>query len=85
MSETLYLLTVCLPLATVLLIFGMRYLSAFQQARVRLANDDAYRLVAERAVATQAETAAALAALNAALAEAGARLGAIETILKAVE
>ena len=85
MSETVYLLTICLPLATVLLVFGMRYLSAFQQARVRLVNDDAYRLVAERAVATQAETAAALAGLHAALSEAGARLGAIETILKAVE
>ena len=46
MAVYLYLLTICLPLATVLLIFGMRYVSAVQQAKARLANDDAYRQIA---------------------------------------
>jgi hypothetical protein len=43
MSEHLYLLTISLLLGTILLVFGMRYFSAIQQAKARLANDDAYR------------------------------------------
>jgi hypothetical protein len=38
MSEYLYLLTICLPLGTILLVFGMRYFSAVQQAKVRIAS-----------------------------------------------
>ncbi|MEP7063288.1 MAG: hypothetical protein ABI881_12910 [Betaproteobacteria bacterium] len=56
----MYLLTIGMPLATILLIFGMRYFSAVQQAKARLANDDAYRQIAERAVASQSETSIAL-------------------------
>jgi Tfp pilus assembly protein PilO len=85
MSAIYYLLTLCLPLATVLIVFGMRYYSAIQQAKARLANDDAYRQIAEKAVATQADTAAALAAIGAAMADVKTRLAAVETILKAVE
>ena len=85
MSVFLYLLTICLPLATVLLIFGMRYVSAAQQAKARLANDDAYRRTAEKAAAAETETAAALTAIGATLADVGTRLAAIETILKQVE
>ena len=50
MTIALYLLTLCLPLGTILLIFGMRYVSAVLQARARLANDGAYRQIAEKAV-----------------------------------
>jgi hypothetical protein len=39
MSESLYLLSLCLVLGTILLIFGMRYFSAAQQAKVRIASD----------------------------------------------
>lgn len=85
MSSTIYLLTLGLPLATVLLVFGMRYVSAVLQARARLANDEVYRQLADRAAAAQAETAAALAAIQATLAEVRAGVGAVETILKAVE
>jgi len=85
MTELLYLLTICLPLATVLLVFGMRYFSAIQQARARLANDDAYRQLAEKAATAQAETATALSAIQAALADVRTRLTAVEKILKEVE
>ncbi len=85
MSESLYLLTICLPLGTILLIFGMRYLSAVQQAKARLANDEAYRQIAAKAAAAQAETATALSSIDAALADLRSRLAAVEKILKEVE
>ena len=43
MTTMLYLLTLVLPLATVLIVFAMRYYAIVQQAKARLANDDAYR------------------------------------------
>lgn len=71
MSEHLYILTICLPLGTVLLIFGLRYLAAVQQAKARLANDEAYRAISEQTLA--------------ALLDVRTRLDGIEKILKAVE
>ena len=85
MSETLYLLTICLPLATILLVFGMRYFSAVQQAKARLANDAAYRQIAAQAASAQADTALALSSIDATLADLKARVAAVEHILKAVE
>ncbi len=81
---TVYYLTLCLPLATILLVFAMRYVSAVQQAKARLANDGAYQQIAEKAAAAQSETAAALASIQATLADAATRLTAIEKILKEV-
>ena len=85
MTTTLYLLTLVLPLATVLIVFGMRYFAQTQQAKARLANDDAYRQIADRALTTQSETATTLSALASTLADVSARMAAVETILKAVE
>jgi len=85
MQVQLYLLTLCLPLATVLIIFGMRYFSLIQQARARLANDDAYRQIAEKASTAQSQTVTSLASIDAALADVQARLTAVEKILKEVE
>lgn len=85
MTVTLYLLTLCLPLATILIVFGIRYFSAIQQARVRAASDDAYRRIAETTAAAQSETAAALAAIQASLADVRTRLSSIEKILKDVQ
>ena len=84
MSTPLYLISIGLPFATILIIFAMRYFSAIRQARARLANDDAYRQIAEKAASAEAATAAALSAIQAALADAGARLTAIEKVLKDV-
>ncbi len=85
MSAPIYLLTICLPLVTVLLIFGMRYASAVLQARARLANDDAYRQLAEKAAKAESENAAALSAIQASLEDVQKRFTAIETLLKTVE
>ena len=85
MTGVYYLLTICLPLATVLIVFGMRYRAQIEQAKARLANDDAYRQIAAASATAQSATASTLTAIQAALAEAGQRLTAIEKILKEVE
>jgi hypothetical protein len=74
-----------LPLAKILIVFGMRYFAKIQEARARLANDDAYRQLAETASATQSRIAASLSVMETALSDVRARLAAVETILKAVE
>jgi Tfp pilus assembly protein PilO len=85
MSTTVYLLTICLPLATVLLVFGMKYFAMVQQAKARTARDEADRRLADELARTQAETVAQLAAMNAALARLDGRMGAVEKVLKEVE
>jgi hypothetical protein len=85
MTITLYLLTLVLPLATILIVFGVRYYALVQQAKARLANDDAYRQLAESASAAQSKIATTLAAMEASLSDVRNRMAAVETILKAVE
>jgi hypothetical protein len=85
MTAIFYLLTLVLPLATILIVFGMRYYAAVQQAKARLANDDAYRQLAESASAAQSQIATSLAAMEANLTDVRTRMAAVETILKAVE
>jgi Tfp pilus assembly protein PilO len=85
MSTPVYFLTMAFVLGTVLTVFGMRYFAALQQAKAKLAHDDAYRRIAETAGTAQAETAATLLAIQSGLAEVRARLAAIEKILKDVE
>lgn len=46
MSEHIYLLTLGLPLATVLVVFGMKYWSAAHKAGAEAASADAYRELA---------------------------------------
>jgi hypothetical protein len=71
MSEHIYLLTISLPLVTLLLIFGMRYLSKVRQAKAKFDYDQAHlQLVQET---------------KASIAEVQARLDKIEKILKDVE
>lgn len=74
MSTPIYIFTALLPFVTALLIFGMRYVAQIQQAKARLANDDAYRQLVEKVATDQA---AALTAIE-------TRLAAIEKILKDV-
>jgi hypothetical protein len=85
MTAVFYLLTLCLPLATVLVVFAMRYYAMIEQAKARLANDDAYRQTAEKAAAAESECATALTAIQSAIEDARTRLTAIEKILKEVE
>jgi hypothetical protein len=85
MSAVIYLLTLCLILGTILAIFAMRYVQAIRQAKARLANDGAYREIAEKAAAAQSETATTLSSIETALVDVRTRLAAIEKILKEVE
>jgi|APAra7269096714_1048519.scaffolds.fasta_scaffold00430_7 Tfp pilus assembly protein PilO len=78
MSEPIYLLTIFMPLATVFLIFGMRFIVAIKKAKLQAEGEEAYRQIAQRAVAAQEQTAAALADLQ-------TRLASIEKVLKEVE
>lgn len=79
-----FLLVTILVLVTILLVFGMKYLSAARQAHVRVTSEGAYRDLAEKAAAAQSASAASLAILQADLSEMKTRLGAIETVLKEV-
>jgi hypothetical protein len=83
--QIIYLMTLCLPLVTILLVFGMRYVASTQQARARLADESAYRRLAEQATNAGNESARALSTIEAALADVRVRLAAIEHVLKTVE
>jgi hypothetical protein len=85
MTTLLYLLTLLLPLATVLIVFAMRYYAVVQQARARQADDAAYRQLAESGSTAQAKIATSLAAMETSLSDLRTRMAAVETILKAVE
>ena len=85
MSETIFLLTISILFGTIVLVFGMKYFSSMQQARARLANDEAYRQLAAQASAAQAEGNARLAAMEGALSEVRGRVAAIEKMLKEVD
>ena len=84
MPEHLYLLSISLPFATILLVFAMRYVSAVMQARARLAHEDAYRQIAQKSVAAESETAGSLVSIQRALGDFAERLASIEKILKEV-
>jgi hypothetical protein len=85
MTAIFYLLTLILPLVTILIVFAMRYYANVEQARARLANDDAYRKLAESAAAAQSQIATSLAAMEANLSDVRTRVATVETMLKAVE
>ena len=85
MTVFLYLLTICIPCGVVLLIFAMKYISSARQAQSRALAENAYREVAEKAVAVQSANATSLSAIQIDLAETKTRLAAIEKVLKAVE
>jgi hypothetical protein len=71
MSESVYFLTLCLPLGTILIVFGMRYRAQVLQARAQAAGN--------------ADSAAALKSIADSLVDVQARLAGIEAILKSVE
>jgi hypothetical protein len=85
MNENMFLAAFFFPAAAAVLVFFMKYVSAVLQARVRLAQDEAYREIAQKAAAAQAETAAALSSFGAALAEIQSRIAVVQKILKDVE
>lgn len=85
MSTGIYFVTVAVIFGTVLAVFGMKYFSAAFAARARLANDEAYRALAEKAAAGLAENQTTLGAIRSDLAAVAASLAAVEKVLKQVE
>lgn len=79
-----FLLPTILILATILLVFGMKYLSAARRTGAQAATEETYRRIAERSAEAQSAGAASLAAIQADVAELKARLAALEAILKEV-
>jgi hypothetical protein len=77
MSEQVFLLTITLVLLAILLLFGIRAYSAVQQAK--------YRAAGSADAAHTAETARALASIDASLADLRSRVAVIEQILKQVD
>ena len=78
MSEPVYLTTLGIFFGTILMIFLIRSQTAIKKARLQADHEASYRAIAERAVAAQEATAAALADLQ-------TRIIAIEKVLKEVE
>ena len=74
MSEHIYLLTIYLPIAAIILVFGMRYFAATLQAKARLDHEGAIA-GSRKGGRVQSDTAAALASLQSALSDATMRLG----------
>lgn len=77
MSESVFYAAFFFPAAAAVLIFFMKYISEILQARVRLAQDEAYRDLAAQAVAAQTEAAKTLTDLE-------SRLASVEKLLKDV-
>lgn len=84
MAEHVYLLTLILPLATILAVFGMKYGSAAVQAWATKSGEQQYRALAEQALAVQQENAATLASMKHDLVKLSASVASVETILKQV-
>jgi Tfp pilus assembly protein PilO len=84
MTGLFYILTISLPLAVILIAVALWYRVAVLKARARLENDDAYKRIAEGAASAQTETAAALSAIQASLADMRGRLESVEKVLKDV-
>ena len=83
--ENIFFAAFFFPSLAAVLIFCTKYVAAILQAKVRLAQDEAYREVAIKATAAQADTAAAVSHLGVTLAEIQSRLAVLEKILKEVE
>jgi chromatin segregation and condensation protein Rec8/ScpA/Scc1 (kleisin family) len=85
MSENIFFAAFFFPSAAAVLVYFMKYLAAIKQARVRVEQDEAYRELAMRMAASQAEMASALTVLTNSLADVHMRMEGLEKILKEVE
>jgi hypothetical protein len=81
---TPFLFLSILALATILLVFGMKYFSAAKHAPAGAASENAWRDIAAKAEAAQASSAAALAALQADVTDVKGKLASIEKVLREV-
>ena len=84
MAAQMYLPTLLLILGTVLVVFGMKYISEALRARSQAANERSFRLFAEDARALQSQHVALLTSIQSSISDIGTRLGQVEKILKEV-
>lgn len=84
MAEHVYLLTILLPLATILIVFAMKYGAAALQAQATKAHQQAYQALAEKSAVAQQDNAAALASIKAEITQLSTSLASVEAILKQV-
>lgn len=84
-EQTFFLLTLILPLVTILIVFGMKYWSAAVQSSATKSGEEAYRALAEKAVAAQQDNTTAISALQIDVAKVAASLMTVENILKQVD
>ena len=84
MASQLYMPTLLLILGTVLIVFGMKYVSEALQARLRAASERSFRLFAEEVHAVQSQHVALLSSIQSSISDIGTRLGQVERILKEV-
>ena len=78
MSEPIYLATLGIFFGTIFMIFLVRSQTDLKKAKLQADSEESYRVIAERAVAAQEQTATTLADLQ-------TRIIAIEKVLKEVE
>lgn len=84
MAAQMYMPTLLLIIGTVLVVFGMKYVSEALQARSRAANERSFRLLAEDAHAVQSQHVELLSSIQSSVSDIGTRLGQVEKILKEV-
>jgi len=84
-DQEVFLFTLSLLSGVAILLFAMRTLTTIKKARLAADRDQAYRIIAERSAAAQAEAATALTSIAASLADLSGRVIAIEKVLKEVQ
>jgi steroid 5-alpha reductase family enzyme len=72
-------------LLAIVLVFAVKYFSAIFQAWAHRSNDMRYSALAERALAAQSETQAALAGIQADLSKIASSVAAVEKVLQQVD
>jgi signal transduction histidine kinase len=84
-KASVFLLVTILVLVTIILVFAMKYFAALRQTSQRIASDDGYRALADKATRAQETNAELLGTINSALARIEMRFANIEKVLKEVE
>lgn len=85
MADDTYLYSIFWFVVAIVSIFAMRMVTNVMQAKAKMADDGAYRALAERAVAALEEQTGTINALRADLTAARTTLANVEKILKQVE
>ncbi len=84
MSPEIYLLTISLPLTTAIIVFAMKYASAYAASRARIAEESERARLAKVQSAELAQIRASLSSVEAEIAAQSRAIASIETILKKV-